>query len=62
MHVFFECTSYAEQRRDLEAKLFKLGHTQVTHDLLLNPPSKHRQEVVQAVIAFLEETDCLGRI
>ena len=61
MHVLFECTSYAEQTRDLEAKLFKLGHTQVTYDLL-NPPSKHRQEVVQAVIVLLEERNCLDRI
>ena len=43
MHVLLECTAYAEQRRDLEAKIFKLGYTQVTYDILLNPPSKHRQ-------------------
>ena len=53
---------YAEERRDLEAKIFKLGNTQVTFDILLNPPSKQRQEVVQAVVVFLEDTECLDKI
>ena len=50
------------QNKDLEAKIFKLGYTKVTYDLLMNPPSKHRQEVVQAVVVFLEDTKCLDRI
>ena len=62
MYVLFECTAYAEQRRDLEAKIFKLGYTKVTYDLLLNPPSKYRQEVVHAMVVFLEDTECLDRI
>ena len=53
---------YAEERRDLEAKIFKLGNTQVTFDILLNRPSKQRQEVVQAVVVFLEDTECLDKI
>ena len=62
MHALFECAAYAEQRRDMEAKIFKLGYTQVTYDLLLNPPSKHRQDVVQAEVVFLEDTECLDKI
>ena len=62
MYALFECTAYAEPRRDLEAKIFKLGYTKVTYDLLLNPPSKYRQEVVYAVVVFLEDTECLDRI
>ena len=34
-------------------------HRSLTSDLLLNPPSKHRREVVQTVIAFLEEQTVL---
>ena len=61
-HIFFECPAYIEQRRDLEAEIFKLGYTRVTQELLMNPSSKHRHEVVRAVVGFLKDTGLIDRI
>ena len=61
-HVFFECPAYADDRRDLESVMFKLGYKQVTDETLLNPPREHLHEVVKAVIDFLKGTGCLDRI
>ena len=61
-HVFFERPAYADDRRDLESAMFKLGYKQVTEDTLLNPTREHLHEVVKAVIKFLKGTGCLDRI
>ena len=58
-HVFFECDMNKEARRNLESTMIDLGYNSVTLKELLSPPPKHINEVVKAVITFLNDTDYL---
>ena len=58
-HVFFECNMNKEARRNLESTMIDLGYNSVTLKELLSPPPKHINEVVKAVITFLNDTDYL---